>query len=423
MSWGELFAAAIRDRTNPPLFYALLKAWIAIGGETVAWIRLLPCLLGVAVAAPLYALARQFKLPDGATVVALAAAAASPLLVTLSNEVRGYSLLLLLSCLSLLAFSRLSDEGAARYERGLALLLVNAALVYTHYFGWLVVAAELGAAAIWHRRALVPAGLAAIGAGLLFTPWAVAVAAEAAARPRPLANVEWITPPVPGDFPRFYDALVARVLTPGTAWIGLIVVGAALLGVALSRERRVSLQLLWYSAFPVAAVFAASLMLPRSAFVPRYLIVAAPAYWLLLGLGVSRLPTGDWRLASGAVFAAFTLTAGGLQRARGGEKILWGAIVDHIAAQAGPAGATVYSFEGFTGLPLEFYARTTGSRLTIRPIRRLDEVRAPSWVVYREGSFPAPIVPARALSLRGLTPGAELREQTLSLQIVAFPVR
>ena len=58
-SWPDLLDAAIRDRTNPPLFYALLKVWIGVGGISVAWMRLLPCLMGIAVAFPMTALARR----------------------------------------------------------------------------------------------------------------------------------------------------------------------------------------------------------------------------------------------------------------------------------------------------------------------------------------------------------------------------
>ncbi|HVZ49506.1 MAG TPA: glycosyltransferase family 39 protein, partial [Gemmatimonadaceae bacterium] len=150
--WAELLRRAVADRTNPPLFYALLKAWIGIGGESVAWMRLLPCLCGILVAVPLVALARRWLGDLPAAFAAGMAAAASPLAVFLANELRGYSLLLLLATLSCLAFARLTDDragaGAAGPVPPLALLVaVNVALVYAHYFGWLVVGAEVGAAA------------------------------------------------------------------------------------------------------------------------------------------------------------------------------------------------------------------------------------------------------------------------------------
>ena len=40
----------------------------------------------------------------------------------------------------------------------------------------------------------------------------------------------------------------------------------------------------WFALLPVGLVFAASRVLDRSVFVPRYLMVAAPAWWLLMGV-------------------------------------------------------------------------------------------------------------------------------------------
>ena len=40
--WSALLGGAIQDAVHPPLFYALLKVWIRMGGESLLWIRLLP---------------------------------------------------------------------------------------------------------------------------------------------------------------------------------------------------------------------------------------------------------------------------------------------------------------------------------------------------------------------------------------------
>ncbi|MBC7901572.1 MAG: hypothetical protein H7070_16135, partial [Saprospiraceae bacterium] len=44
-SWDELFWFVAQDLIHPPLFYALLKVWIGVGGESVFWLRLFPVLL------------------------------------------------------------------------------------------------------------------------------------------------------------------------------------------------------------------------------------------------------------------------------------------------------------------------------------------------------------------------------------------
>ena len=76
MDWGDLVSASVADRTTPPLFYALLKLWIAIGGISVAWIRLLPCLCSILAGWTLLRLSREYGLDDFTTAATLAATAA-----------------------------------------------------------------------------------------------------------------------------------------------------------------------------------------------------------------------------------------------------------------------------------------------------------------------------------------------------------
>lgn len=501
--WGDLLAGAVADRTNPPLFYALLKAWISLGGESVAWMRLLPCAFGILVAVPMVALARRvageltraplarpsvpaprphattaphdaagtspddddaFAVPFTIAVVAIAAA--SPLAVFLSNELRAYSLLLLLSATWLLAWFRVSGsagwvapgaaaaEGDAPSWRGQALgehrrrvaqlTMVAVLLVYTHYFGWLLIAATLGASALWRRRALAGVGAAAGIAGLAFLPWAAAVAVNAARVARPLANVAWVAPPRPADVPVFYDALVARVLTPDTAWVGALVMAALGAGLVLwlrrsprgGPHRRVAAELALLAALPVLVAYVASVATNHSAFVPRYLIVAAPAWWLLVALAAMALGAATargratdlaaHRWGAAVALAAFTLIAGALREARGGEKIPWDAVVraiaaDHAAHQAddsaaasrppggvagtsGPEAApgTIYALEGFTALPAAYYAATLGAGLRVRPVASFDSIVPPAWLVVRT----APVVGASGTATlgAGLTP-------------------
>jgi hypothetical protein len=432
-TWGELIGGAIHDRTNPPLFYALLKLWIGAGGISVGWMRLLPCLMGIALAVPVTALARRAlsgapgspppAADDHATLVgagvALACAASSPLVVFLSNELRGYSLLLLLAATSLLAFWRVAESAewsapgafppevpspagwaAVEHRRRVVLLATtNVLLVYAHYFGWLIVLAEVGAAAIWSRRAVRPTIIVAAAAAVAFAPWALAVARDAATAPAPLANVDWISRPALAAIPGFYDALVARVLTPGTAIMGAVVVLGALAALVTRLARRPApgdrpraAALAWFATLPVVVVFAASVALDRSLFVPRYLLVAAPAWWLLLGsVFAAGRPSGLPRTAVAAGFCAFVLAAGALRMTRGGEKVAWDRLTAAIAADAARQQAPdspVVVLEGFTALPLGWYGLLvagTGPRIRVTPFASLGAgpLPQPAWLVVR----------------------------------------
>jgi uncharacterized membrane protein len=434
--WDELLSAVAADRTNPPLFYVLLKLWIGVGGLSVAWLRLLPCAIAIAGAWPLVALARQYGLSARAVLVALAAAAASPLMVTLANEIRAYSLLFLLSAASLWSWKRLVSCTAVppgRHVLGWA--AINAALVYTHYFGWLVVVAEGVATLLWHRRHFRAVALASLADAALFAPWAWTVWRETARHARVLENVEWITRPAFPDLLRFYDALTARVIAVGWEWLGAVVLLVPLAVFAVTTARRANrgdlprtAELALFALLPTLIVFVASLTLARSAFVPRYLIVAAPAWFLLLALAVEALSTRHATFVAGA-FALFTLGAGAAQRVRGGEKIPWESIVSRIASaergRSAGASSPVFVFEGFTALPTSWYLRESAAPfLRLVSARSLDALdRATNgWVIYREGSFEQPGAPeARVRALRRSVE-AEFRERTLSQEIVVFRI-
>ncbi len=234
-----------------------------------------------------------------------------------------------------------------------------------------------------------------------------------------------------------YEALVARVLTPALAWVGAVVIVGVLvaLGIRLVRSavrtRSVAAdcpaarELLLFATLPVAVAFVASVTFARSAFVPRYLIVAAPAYLLVVGLAVSRVSLRRPEFVSGA-FVLFTLIAGVATKQRGGEKIPWSEIAARIAhSGAGSISAppVVVTFEGFTAIPLTWYAAESGAPgLRVRGVSSLASLDSiPSaWVVYREGSFSSSSAPQRYLQEHGVAPSDEFRERTLSQEIVGF---
>lgn len=426
MEWGEMLGAALRDRTNPPLFYAVLKLWAGVGGESVAWMRLLPCLIAIATAVPFVALTRRcFGAGESgisAGAAAVAAAAASPLLVFLSNEVRAYSLLVLMSTLSMLAFYRVTES--ANRRRIVMLALANVLLVYTHYFGWLLIAAELVVAFSWYRPTVRWVLAANAAAAVAFAPWAIAVAISAGGADRPLSNVDWISTPRVADIPVFYDALVARVLTLSTAGMGMVIMLAivAVMVIAVASPRRTAgisraRELAVLALLPVILAYVASVALGRSVFVPRYLVVVAPAWLLLIGATVAALGGLTARgademdrtfrvRATVFTFALFTLACGALREVRGGEKISWQAIVQAVAADAarsGQAGGTIYTLEGFTALPAAYYAHRFGGTLTVRPLGTDTSFQGPAWLIERSlpsGQFRSPDTPLLGERLR-----------------------
>ncbi len=126
----------VAQSSHPPLYYLLLKGWLALGlggGETT--VRLLSALLSTAAILAVYALARGL-FDKHTALVSTALMALSPFQVLYAQEARMYSLLALLTTLTLLTFIR-----AWRVNRPVAWLLfagAAAGCVYTHYFSFLV---------------------------------------------------------------------------------------------------------------------------------------------------------------------------------------------------------------------------------------------------------------------------------------------
>jgi Dolichyl-phosphate-mannose-protein mannosyltransferase len=233
LAWGELLHFVALDLIHPPLFYLLLKIWTAAGGDSARWLRLLPVVCALAALLPLWLLGRELRLPARTLRLALLLSAASGYLIKYAQEVRMYAPLLLAASASLWLFARLcnppdeeapprtddelaqrtdneltreaGDEptrrtgnapsrigGAARprtrptWPRGrqarlglAALTLVNLLLVYTHYFGWLLVALELVfvlTRARWRARAFAVSAAFTV---VCFAPWAWALARAA----------------------------------------------------------------------------------------------------------------------------------------------------------------------------------------------------------------------------------------------------
>ena len=202
-----MFRFVAADLIHPPLFYALLKIWIAIGGESLLWLRLLPALLSVAAIVPIVLLCRALKLDWWQTNVALGLLAVNGFLIKYAQEIRMYSLLFLLTCMSLWLFVRFTDQ-ASRVRRLLpALLLVNLLLVYSHYSGWVVVFVELFVMVVWRRERLVKFLLTILALVLSYLPWLYLITISKEPGRGLAQNIGWVTRPGLSDVIQFFSML------------------------------------------------------------------------------------------------------------------------------------------------------------------------------------------------------------------------
>lgn len=161
------------DNAHPPLYYFLLHYWLPLGSSEFI-LRLSSALVST-LAIPLsYALAANL----GGRRVAytmLWLTALAPLFIWYAQELRGYSLLLMLGLLASLAMSHLVAQPNWGW---FALFVVGmAGALYTHYAAPLLVAAQLGILAVLYlQQRITRRGLLLwLGAWpvvlLLYVPW------------------------------------------------------------------------------------------------------------------------------------------------------------------------------------------------------------------------------------------------------------
>ena len=53
-NWNSILNFVALDLIHPPLFYLLLKAWIAIGGESLLWLRSFPVVFSIVAIVPFF---------------------------------------------------------------------------------------------------------------------------------------------------------------------------------------------------------------------------------------------------------------------------------------------------------------------------------------------------------------------------------
>jgi hypothetical protein len=269
--WSTLFGGAIQDAIHPPLFYALLRVWILTGGESLLWIRLLPAAISAVSLAPFFLLCRDLKLSGFARNVALGFAAFSPFAIFYSQHLRMYSLLMLTGLTSVWAFEHWRHEPVRR--RLVILCVADCVLVYTHYYGWLIVVLQFVYTCWKQRELLLPFLRNTAVVGILFSPWAWKVGKVFYSRGLE-QNLGWIPKPSLRDFLWFFADLtgIAELPLVGRTAIALVVIGVAVIA---QRQHAIRTRLLWPSIvwiLPAGIAFLMSRLLPQSVSGDRHLV-------------------------------------------------------------------------------------------------------------------------------------------------------
>jgi uncharacterized membrane protein len=400
--FDRFFGFVADDLIHPPLFYLLLKFWIAAGGESLLWIRLFPVFFSILGVIPFLLLCRELDLSFVQTLAALLFFATNGSLIKYSQEVRMYSLLLFLSLLSIWLFARWLKT-ANTVPR--LLWLVNVLLIYSHYFGLFVVAAEL-LVVIWKRRGIrkfLPGVFVCL---LSFVPWLAAVARSSGKFDYALGqNIGWQERPAVLAIWQFVVSLHQGFYFPRSSvdsffttptLLAILISAGSLVALTVKNWRDARLRLLAIIFIvPPAIAFTTSWILPVSVWGIRHLTIIFPIYFLLLATAIFPTRTGvpppkDYRKGAvglnqngfhTAVFLillAAVALSGVQMLARESEPYIWCGweeLAEH-AEKAEPSPATVYAFEDLAAYHIWFVSRDKLNVVKINGYEDMPEDKA-----------------------------------------------
>jgi hypothetical protein len=190
-----------QNEIHPPLYFFLLRLWEIPFGTGEYALRSFSAAAGIAGIPAVYLLGKEL-FSKAVGFFAAAITALNIYHISYSQEVRSYGLLFLLTVLSFLAFVRLVRRpglrGSLAYAAAVTLLL------YTHYFGFFVLAAQVAAALfiLAGRAGRLPLmkslAMSAVVVTALYLPW------YGQALKLTRATSFWTEHPAPGFFINYF---------------------------------------------------------------------------------------------------------------------------------------------------------------------------------------------------------------------------
>lgn len=297
--WRPMISYIVADVVHPPLFYILVKVWIGFGGDSILWLKLLPVLIAIAILAPLFLLCKALGLRPNERNLALFLISVNGYLLHYAQEFRMYILLVFWAACSYWLFVVFLQQETVKTRVIVALTVVNVLMVYTHYYGWLVVGSEFLILLLWKRSKRRVFFLSTVIVALSFSFWALPVMRAAIGKGGLESNLDWIPRPTLTDLGRLFVNFNGALPLPGSripglllfalpvaGWTGRIVANE---GAANDSDRKMLRWLLLFTFAPVLGIWLLSYVFPMALWIERYFIFVAVPYLVLISVAVFRL--------------------------------------------------------------------------------------------------------------------------------------
>jgi uncharacterized membrane protein len=378
LSFHDMFENLQYADRHPPLHHMVLWLTVRVFGDGELAVRLPSLIAGTLVIPALYLLGRE--LYDRRTgLVAAAFGAASPLLIWYAQEARMYAFVTLFGLLALWTQLRaIRDGGALNWA---AYMLATAALLWSHYFGLLLIAVQqLIFVAVLIQRRRAREAVAPLAVGFAYSAAVLALQlvpllvfahkqfdSTGAALGSPsgtyddlsfyavVSNMAWA---LWGYHPDGTTELLAAM------WPLLLLLSLLLLGRGGSRQTMI----LAAAAITPIVLLLGVAAFNRELFEVRYFLVAVPLLLLL----VARLVTGWIRrpaarlLACGVIILTLLLGLADQQTNDGNPRLYdFRGAIEEVQATAGPKTLVLFEPPDMRYV-LDYYA----PELNKRPLRR-----------------------------------------------------
>ena len=358
--WHRFANVVTHREANMALYYLLLRGWVVFGHSEIA-LRSLSVILAVGALWIVILLARSL-FGQRAALLAGVLFAVNPLFIQFAQDVRGYSLALLLVSASCFFFVRgIQQVDPPPRFCWTAYTIVTALAAYTNFWAALVPLAQALSLAFlppgripWRR--IVSSAIALV---VLLVPLGLLIQATDS------AGVDWASGSSAGRlFTHIrssvpHIALDLLVLVATVALVAVIVLARRrpAIGEFFGREWPAFFTACWL-VVPVAAVVMLSLV-DKPLLVVRYLMVSLPAAILLVALVIDRIAArarrGAFAVAAVLLVLVIALSAVGAAQwySKGGPQDFRSAVAS-IAARAQP-GDGVLIFQPYERIPVEWY--------------------------------------------------------------------
>ena len=296
-SWGGLWQIVTRTDPNMSLYYALLKIWTDIFGDSVVAARSLSVVAAVLCVPVVYALGvRLFGIPAG--LLAGVLISTNVFFLEYAQYARSYALLTLLTVLSSYFF--VAELERPRVPSRIGYIVFSVLAFYAHVFAIWVLLVQLLTLAVFKRREAVSrrwlTSFALIAA--LVAPLAYAMQRQSG------EGLDWIDIPDLGAIAIL--STYAQFAGNSFLHLGIVLVACALALRPATNSTRLAFGLAFTAALaflPALATYAASEVL-QPVFIAKYLIISLPAMVLLAAGAIVNI-----RPVRGAVIAACLLVA------------------------------------------------------------------------------------------------------------------